>query len=64
VRGRIGATVYLGNLSQYHIELGPGRTLEVQQVGADLLQVGDEVVLDIDPGRCFFIAAATGRAGS
>jgi iron(III) transport system ATP-binding protein len=62
VRGRIGATVYLGNLSQYHVELGPGRTVEVQQVGADLLKVGEEVVLEIDPLRCVFIAAAAGRA--
>jgi iron(III) transport system ATP-binding protein len=62
VRGRIGATVYLGNLSQYQVELGPGRTVEVQQVGADLLKVGEEVVLEIDPLRCVFIAAAAGRA--
>ena len=40
VRGRIGATVYLGNLSQYQVELGPGRMVEVQQVGSDLLQGG------------------------
>jgi ABC-type Fe3+/spermidine/putrescine transport system ATPase subunit len=64
LRGRIGATVYLGNLSQYRVELGAGRTLEVQQTGTDRLDVGDAVVLDIDPGRCFFIAAATDRAGS
>jgi len=61
IRGRVGAMVYLGNLSQYHIELGAGRMLEVQQSAADSLAVGDEVVLEIDPARCFFIAAA-GRA--
>jgi iron(III) transport system ATP-binding protein len=61
VRGRIGATVYLGNLSQYHVEIAPGRTVEVQQVGADLLKVGEEVVLEIDPQRCVFIADARGR---
>jgi iron(III) transport system ATP-binding protein len=61
VRGRIGATVYLGNLSQYHVEIGPSRTVEVQQVGADLLKVGEEVVLEIDRLRCVFIADARGR---
>jgi hypothetical protein len=35
--------------------------VEVQQVGADLLKVGEEVVLEIDPQRCVFIADARGR---
>jgi hypothetical protein len=61
VRGRIGATVYLGNLSQYRVEIGPGRAVEVQQMGSDLLEVGEQVVLEIDPLRCVFIADARGR---
>jgi hypothetical protein len=38
--------------------------LEVQQMSADLLRVGDEVVLEIDPERCYFIAGAAGRTAS
>ena len=64
VRGRIAATLYLGNLLHYHLELGGGRRLEVQQSGADQLGVGDEVVVEIDPKRCYFIAAAAGHPGS
>jgi hypothetical protein len=64
LRGRIGATLYLGNLSQYRVEFGAGRMLEVQQMSADLLRVGDEVVLEIDPERCYFIAGAAGRTAS
>jgi iron(III) transport system ATP-binding protein len=64
IRGRIGATLYLGNLSQYQVELGTGRMLEVQQMSADLLWVGDEVVIEIDPERCYFIAGAAGRTAS
>jgi ABC-type Fe3+/spermidine/putrescine transport system ATPase subunit len=64
VPGRIGATLYLGNLLQYHVELGGGRRLEVQQSGADQLGVGDEVVVEIDPERCYFIAGAAGHPES
>jgi ABC-type Fe3+/spermidine/putrescine transport system ATPase subunit len=64
VRGRIGATLYLGNLLQYHVALGGGHKLEVQQSGADQLGVGDEVVVEIDPERCYFIAGASDRATS
>jgi ABC-type Fe3+/spermidine/putrescine transport system ATPase subunit len=64
MRGRIGASSYLGNLLQYQVELGGGHILEVQQVSADLLRVGDEVSVEIDPGRCFFIAAGTARRTS
>jgi hypothetical protein len=31
---------------------------------ADALQVGDEVVLEIDPERCYFIAGPAGYAAS
>jgi len=62
VHGRIGTALYLGNLLQYQVELGGGRTLDVQQSGADQLRVGDEVVVEIDPGRCYFIAGAAGAS--
>ncbi len=55
-RGRIAATLYLGNLLQYQVELGDGRRLEVQQSSAEQLGIGDEVVVEIDPERCYFIA--------
>jgi ABC-type Fe3+/spermidine/putrescine transport system ATPase subunit len=64
IRGRIGATLYLGNLSQYQVELGAGRVLEVQQMNAGRLGVGDEVVIEIDPERCYFIPAAAGLSAS
>jgi putative spermidine/putrescine transport system ATP-binding protein len=56
IRGRIGTTVYLGNLQQYQVELSGGRRLEVQQSGSEQLGIGDEVVVEIDPERCYFIA--------
>jgi putative spermidine/putrescine transport system ATP-binding protein len=62
IHGRVGATLYLGSLLQYQVELGNGRRLEVQQSGADQLRVGDEVVVEIDPGRCYFIAGAVGAS--
>jgi ABC-type Fe3+/spermidine/putrescine transport system ATPase subunit len=62
IHGRIGATLYLGNLLQYQVELLGGRMLEVQQSSGDQLRVGDEVVVEIDPGRCYFIAGAVGAS--
>src|SRR5262249_49290371 len=61
IRGRIGAMAYLGNLSRFQIELGPGRMLEVEDTGSDRLQVGDEVLLEIDPAGCFFIPTQAAR---
>jgi ABC-type Fe3+/spermidine/putrescine transport system ATPase subunit len=55
-RGRIAATVYLGNLRQYQVEVAGGRRLDVQQSSAEQLGIGDEVVVEIDPERCYFIA--------
>jgi putative spermidine/putrescine transport system ATP-binding protein len=62
IHGRIGATLYLGNLLQYQIELPGGRMLEALQSSGDQLRVGDEVVVEIDPGRCYFIAGAVGAS--
>jgi ABC-type Fe3+/spermidine/putrescine transport system ATPase subunit len=62
--GRIEATLYLGNLTQYNVEFGAGRMLEVRQMSPDLLRVGDDVVIEIDPERCYFIAGAVGRTAS
>jgi ABC-type Fe3+/spermidine/putrescine transport system ATPase subunit len=64
VHGRVGATLYLGNLLQYQVELDGGRRLEVQQSGADQLGVGDQVVVEIDPERCYFIAGVADSAAS
>jgi iron(III) transport system ATP-binding protein len=56
IRGRISATLYLGMMSQYQVTLGTGRMLEVTQSTAGGFEIGDEVVLEIDPARCYFIA--------
>jgi ABC-type Fe3+/spermidine/putrescine transport system ATPase subunit len=61
MRGRISSTLYLGNMSQYRVALGAGRTLDVQQLAADTLQVGEEVFLEIDPQRCYFIVGGSER---
>ena len=63
VHGRIASAIYLGNTSQFQVTLANGRTLEAQQMAADALQVGDEVGIEIDPERCYFIAGKSGRSG-
>jgi ABC-type Fe3+/spermidine/putrescine transport system ATPase subunit len=56
VLGRVCSATYLGSMSQFQVTLADGRTLETQQTTADALQVGDEVGIEIDPERCYFIA--------
>jgi iron(III) transport system ATP-binding protein len=61
VHGRVCSVIYLGSMSQFQVALVDGRTLEAQQATADALQVGDEVGIEIDPERCYFIAGASGH---
>ena len=56
VLGRVCSATYLGSMSQFQVALAGGRMLETQQATADALRVGDEVGIEIDPERCYFIA--------
>jgi iron(III) transport system ATP-binding protein len=61
LRGRISSTLYLGAMSQYRVVLGDKRVLQAQAI-ADPLPAGEEVAIEIDPQRCYFIAGGTERA--
>jgi ABC-type Fe3+/spermidine/putrescine transport system ATPase subunit len=56
--GHVRAAIYLGNVSQLHIALDIGKTVEVQQVTREAWNVGDAVIVAFDPERCYFIAGA------
>jgi ABC-type Fe3+/spermidine/putrescine transport system ATPase subunit len=55
--GHVRAATYLGNLSQLHVVLDIGKTIEVQQMTLETWNVGDAVSVTFDPERCYFIAA-------
>jgi iron(III) transport system ATP-binding protein len=61
LRGRISSTLYLGGVLQYRVALSEKRALHVQAI-ADPLPAGEEVAIEIDPQRCYFIAGGTERA--
>jgi ABC-type Fe3+/spermidine/putrescine transport system ATPase subunit len=54
--GRVCAAIYLGGVSQLHVALDIGRTIEVQQMTCRTWNVGDDVNVAFDPERCYFIA--------
>jgi ABC-type Fe3+/spermidine/putrescine transport system ATPase subunit len=56
--GHVCAAIYLGNVSQLHVALAIGKTVEVQQVTRQTWNVGDPVSVAFDPERCYFIAGA------
>jgi hypothetical protein len=60
--GRIAAAIYLGGLSQLHIALEMGKTIEVQLATDGAWNVGDAVTVAFDPQHCYFIAASA-RSG-
>jgi len=60
MHGRLSSVVYLGSTAQFQVVLADGRTLEAQQATANSLQIGDEVGIEIDPERCYFIAGRSG----
>jgi ABC-type Fe3+/spermidine/putrescine transport system ATPase subunit len=66
LRGRVSAAIYLGNVSQLHVTLDIGKTIEVQQMDRHVWNVGDAVNVAFDPDRCYFIAggAQAGRLAS
>ncbi len=57
--GRVSSAIYLGNVSQLHVALAIGKTIEAQQINRQAWNVGDPVSVTFDPDRCYFIA---GRA--
>ena len=61
VDGRVTAALYLGNMCHYQVAVGRGSTINVQQDAASSFEVGDAVVLQIDPGRCYFIEERQAR---
>ncbi len=60
--GRVSAAIYLGNISQLHVTLEIGKTIEVQQMDRQVWSVGDPVSVAFDPDRCYFIAGGTPAA--
>jgi putative spermidine/putrescine transport system ATP-binding protein len=60
--GRVSAAIYLGNISQLHVTLEIGKTIEVQQMDRHVWNVGDPVSVAFDPDRCYFIAGGTPAA--
>jgi ABC-type Fe3+/spermidine/putrescine transport system ATPase subunit len=64
--GHVSAAIYLGNVSQLHVTLDIGKTIEVQQMDRHVWNVGDPVNVAFDPERCYFIAggAQAGRLAS
>jgi putative spermidine/putrescine transport system ATP-binding protein len=57
--GRVSAAIYLGNISQLHVTLDIGKTIEVQQMDRHVWSVGEPVSVAFDPDRCYFIAGGT-----
>jgi ABC-type Fe3+/spermidine/putrescine transport system ATPase subunit len=64
LRGHVCAAIYLGNVSQLHIALDIGKTIEVQQTTRQTWDVGDAVSVAFDPERCYFIAGGAQDARS
>ena len=56
VSGRVCAAIYLGSLSQLHIRLDCGKTIEALDMNRQAWNVGDAVTVAFDPERCFFIS--------
>jgi putative spermidine/putrescine transport system ATP-binding protein len=60
--GCICAAVYLGSMSQLHVALDIGKTIEVQQTARRTWNVGDLVSVVFDPACCYFIVGAAPAA--
>jgi ABC-type Fe3+/spermidine/putrescine transport system ATPase subunit len=56
--GRVASAIYLGNVSQIHVALDIGKSIEVQQMTRQTWNVGDAVSVAFDPERCYFIVGA------
>jgi ABC-type Fe3+/spermidine/putrescine transport system ATPase subunit len=56
--GRVCAAIYLGSVSQLHVALDIGKTIEIQQMTRRAWNVGDAVNVVFDPECCYFIAGA------
>jgi iron(III) transport system ATP-binding protein len=62
--GRVRAAMYLGSVSQLHVALDIGTTIEVQQMTRKTWNVGDAVTVAFDPACCYFIAGDAREARS
>jgi ABC-type Fe3+/spermidine/putrescine transport system ATPase subunit len=62
--GHVCAAIYLGNVSQLHVALDIGKTIEVQQTTRQAWNVGDAVSVAFDPERCYFIVGGAPDARS
>ena len=62
--GQVRTAIYLGNVSQLHIVLDIGKTIEAQQTTRLAWNVGDAVSVAFDPERCYFIAGGAPGARS
>lgn len=58
LHGRISSAVYLGNITQLHVALDGGKTIEVQLGSRQGGNVGDAVSVAFDPWQSYFIADA------
>ena len=58
----MSAAIYLGNVSQLHVTLDIGKTIEAQQMDRHVWNVGDPVSVAFDPDRCYFIAGGVQAA--
>lgn len=54
--GRVSSVTYLGDIARYEVQVGDSRLLKAQQSTAELLRIGDPVLIELDPQKCYFIA--------
>lgn len=54
VAGKVAGVVYLGGISEYHVEAGRLR-LRAREMGRPRFQEGDAVVASVDPSRCLVL---------
>jgi iron(III) transport system ATP-binding protein len=58
--GRVRSAIYLGSLHQYRVAIDEKTFLDVEQSGVEDLHVDHQVVIEIDPEGCYFIAETLG----
>jgi ABC-type Fe3+/spermidine/putrescine transport system ATPase subunit len=53
---RVSSATYLGDMCRYEIAVAGDLKLEAQQSSANPFSVGEEVMVEVDPENCYFIA--------
>jgi iron(III) transport system ATP-binding protein len=56
VRGQVVTAMYLGNMHHYRVRVGADTAFEAECGFGEAFDAGDDVEIDIDPERCYFIA--------